>query len=176
LLAHHGPQSKAIVWAHNTHIGDARFTDMADDGMVNLGQLARERHGEQNVVLIGFGSYQGTVIAGGYWGATPEVMQVPPGRPDSWEEVLHHAGATDCLLIFPPDTKEETELSGWRGHRAIGVVYRPQFEQYGNYVPTVLPRLYDAFLFLDQTQALEPLSSAEAVDEEEVPETYPTGV
>src|SRR5439155_25297395 len=85
----HGPQAKAIVWEHNTHIGDARYTDMAADGMVNVGQLARERYGESNVVLVGFGSHRGSVIAGREWGAMPESMRVPPGREDSWEDLLH---------------------------------------------------------------------------------------
>src|SRR5207237_8877290 len=100
LLGHHGPRSKAIVWAHNTHNGDARFTDMADAGEVNLGQLARERYGERRTVLVGFGSHRGTVIAGREWDAPMEVLRVPPGRPDSWEDVLHRAGATDKPLLL----------------------------------------------------------------------------
>src|SRR5215468_6663827 len=100
LLTHHGRGSRAIIWAHNTHIGDARFTDMADDGMVNIGQLARQRYGEDNVVLVGFGTYQGSVIAGREWGATPETMRVPPGRPDSWEDVLHQVEPADKLLLL----------------------------------------------------------------------------
>ncbi len=175
LLEHHGPQSRAIVWEHNTHIGDARFTDMAGDGMVNLGQLARERYGEENVVLVGFGTHRGSVIAGREWGATPEVMRVPPGRADSWEDVLHQVEPADKLLLF--DRSPGRALLEQRGHRAIGVVYRPEYEQFGNYVPTVLPRRYDAFVFLDHTRALEPLTEPERhVIEEEVPETYPSGV
>jgi erythromycin esterase-like protein len=175
LLAFTGSGARAVVWEHNTHIGDARFTDMAADGEVNLGQLARERYGESDAVLVGFGTHQGTVIAGSEWGAPWQEMRVPPGRPGSWEDVLHRAGG-DRLLIF--DKQPSEELSEWRGHRAIGVVYRPQFEQYGNYVPTVLPRRYDAFLFIDQTQALHPLFTADAdvQVEEELPETFPTGV
>jgi erythromycin esterase-like protein len=103
-------------------------------------------------------------------------MRVPPGRSGSWEDTLHRAGGDDRLLIFPESASDE--MSAWRGHRAIGVVYRPQYEQYGNYVPTVLPRRYDAFLFIDRTTAVRPLFAAE-VDleaEEEAPETFPTGV
>jgi len=174
LTAHHGPAAKAVVWEHNTHIGDARFTDMADDGMVNIGQLARDRFGEGSAVLVGFGSYQGRVIAGRAWDDPWQEMRVPPARADSWEDVLHRAGAEDKLLVF--QAPEAEELSAWRGHRAIGVVYRPQFEQYGNYVPTVLPRRYDAFLYIDRTTALRPLFGPDAADHEEVPETYPTGV
>jgi erythromycin esterase-like protein len=174
LMKHHGPEARCIVWEHNTHIGDARYTDMADDGMVNIGQLVRQGHGPKGVVLIGFGSYQGRVIAGQEWDAPMEVMRVPPGRAGSWEEVLHRAGADNKLLIFTEPSAEDPMLE-MRGHRAIGVVYRPQYEHYGNYVPTVLPRRYDAFLFIDQTEALHPLH-LHARTEGEVPETYPTGV
>jgi erythromycin esterase len=177
LLAFTKPGARAVVWEHNTHIGDARFTDMAEAGEVNVGQLARERYGADGAVLVGFGTYQGRVIAGREWGAPWEEMHVPPGRPGSWEDVLHHAfGGDDRLMIFPESPP--AELSEWRGHRAIGVVYRSQYEQYGNYVPTVLPRRYAAFLYIDQTAAVRPLfpASADLEAEEEAPETYPTGV
>jgi erythromycin esterase-like protein len=175
LLAFTAPGARAVVWEHNTHIGDARFTDMAASGEVNLGQLARERYGESDTVLVGFGTHRGTVVAGREWGAPWEEMRVPPGRPGSWEDILHQAGG-DRMLIFdesvPPDLMER------RGHRAIGVVYRPQYEHYGNYVPTVLPRRYDAFLFIDETRAVQPLyePDTDLEVEEEAPETYPTGV
>jgi erythromycin esterase-like protein len=172
LLDHHGPASKAIVWEHNTHIGDARYTDMADDGMVNIGQLAREKYGESDAVLVGFGSHRGRVIAGEEWGAPWQEMTVPPGREGSWEDVLHRAGPENKLLIF--DRPASAEMTEWRGNRAIGVVYRPQYEAFGNYVPTILPRRYDAFLFIDQTNALRPLFLV-PTETEEVPETYPTG-
>jgi erythromycin esterase-like protein len=174
LMRHHGPAGKAIVWEHNTHIGDARFTDMADDGMVNTGQLVREAHGTDGVVPVGFGSYRGSVIAGKEWDAPMEEMPVPPGRPGSWEEVLHRAGTDDKLLIFPGG-EESAPLSAPRGHRAIGVVYHPEYEHYGNYVPTVLPRRYDAFLYIDETRALRPLHVM-AREEGEVPETFPSAV
>jgi erythromycin esterase len=177
LLAFTRPGARAVVWEHNTHIGDARFTDMAAGGEVNIGQLARERYGEADAVLVGFGTHQGTVIAGREWGAPWEEMRVPPGRPGSWEDAMHGAfGGDDRMMIFPKPAS--AELSAWRGHRAIGVVYRPQYEQYGNYVPTVLPRRYDAFLYIDQTTGVRPLFPA-TVDleaDEEVPETFPTGV
>jgi erythromycin esterase len=177
LLAFTKPGARAVVWEHNTHIGDARFTDMAAGGEVNIGQLARERYGERDAVLVGFGTHQGTVIAGREWGAPWEQMRVPEGRPGSWEDVMHRAfGGEDRLTIFPQSPSDE--MTEWRGHRAIGVVYRPQYEQYGNYVPTVLPRRYDAFLFIDQTKAVRPQFAAD-VDleaEEEAPETFPTGV
>lgn len=174
LMTHHGPEAKAIVWEHNTHIGDARFTDMADDGTINVGQLIREEHGEEEVVLVGFGSHRGSVIAGEEWEAPMQRMTVPPGRLDSWEDILHQAGAEDRLLLLRAVGANEDFLQE-RGHRAIGVVYHPNYERYGNYVPTVLPRRYDAFLFLDQTQALRPLHEVKP-REKEMPETYPSGV
>ena len=173
LMARHGPAAKAVVWEHNTHVGDARYTDMADDDMVNLGQLARDAYGRQNVVVVGFGSYRGSVIAGTSWGAPWEEMDAPPGRAGSWEHVLHEAGVDDKLLVFGTSAGP---LADWRGHRAIGVVYRPHLERYGNYVPTVLPARYDAFLYLDQTAAVRPLIPPGREEaEEELPETYPTG-
>jgi erythromycin esterase-like protein len=175
LMKHHGPGARGIVWEHNTHIGDARFTDMADDGEFNVGQLVRERHGGEGVVLVGFGSYRGTVIAGREWDAPMEVMRVPPGRPGSWEDALHQAGTDGKLLIFS-ETQETREMMRERGHRAIGVVYHPEYEKYGNYVPTVLPRRYDAFLFIDETKALHPLHMAATHDKDELPETFPSGV
>jgi erythromycin esterase len=175
LLRHHGPKAKAIVWEHNTHIGDARYTDMADDGTVNIGQLTRLAFGEDDAVLVGFGSYRGKVIAGDAWDAPWQEMAVPPAREDSWEDVLHRVSPSGQMLIFPEGVSDV--MSEWRGHRAIGVVYRPEYEQYGNYVPTVLPRRYDAFLYVDQTTAVRPLFRPTAAElPEEAPETYPTGV
>jgi erythromycin esterase-like protein len=175
LMRHHGPAAKAIVWEHNTHVGDARYTDMADEGMVNVGQLVREIHGNEGVVLVGFGSYRGSVIAGRHWEAPMERMRVPPAREGSWEEVLHRTGAEDRLLLWA-DADRTPELLEPRGHRAIGVVYRPEYDPYGNYVPTVLPRRYDAFIYLDTTKALNPLHEVHPREEGEVPETYPSGV
>jgi erythromycin esterase len=174
LMRHYGPDAKAIVWEHNTHIGDARHTDMADDGMVNVGQLVREQHAAQGVVLVGFGSHRGGVIAGQEWEAEMERMPVPPAREGSWEDVLHRAAPADSLLILD-EARGNRELHEERGHRAIGVVYRPEYEAYGNYVPTVLPRRYDAFLYFDRTRALRPLH-LRVEEGEEVPETYPTGM
>jgi len=174
LMDFHGPDAKAIVWAHNTHIGDARATDMERSGMVNVGQLVRERRPERDVVLVGFGSFSGSVIAGREWGAPMERMPVPPAREGSWEDLLHEAGAGNRLIIFA-DGKPSEAFREARGHRAIGVVYDPAYEAFGNYVPTVLPERYDAFLYLDETEALRPLH-LRAVEDHEVPETFPTGV
>ncbi|WP_250036686.1 erythromycin esterase family protein [Paractinoplanes maris] len=173
LLQHYGPGSKAVVWAHNTHVGDARATDMAESGTVNVGQLARERYGPDRVVLVGFGTHHGTVVAGHAWGAPMAVMAVPPGRRDSLEAVLHAAAPQQALFVFPPGDHPDV-LTGELDHRAIGVVYHPTREEYGNYVPTVLGERYDAFLWFDRSQAVRPLSP-HAVDVLE-PETYPSGV
>lgn len=174
LMSHHGPGAKAIVWEHNSHIGDARHTDMADDGMVNVGQLVRESHAADGVVLVGFGSHRGGVIAGREWEAPMERTPMPPARDDSWEDVLHRAfDGGDRLLIF--EGVDDREMMTSRGHRAIGVVYRPRYEAYANYVPTVLPKRYDAFLYIDQSRPLRPLHVAVREDGE-MPETCPTGV
>ncbi len=174
LMRHHGPKAKAIVWEHNTHIGDARHTDMADAGMVNVGQLVRERHHDEGVVLVGFGSHRGSVIAADEWEAPMQRLEVPPGREGSWEDILHQASAEDKLLLCD-GLSGERDLFRERGHRAIGVVYHPEYERYGNYVPTILPARYNAFLYLDETHALRPLHLPQHEDGE-VPETYPTGV
>ena len=184
LMAHHqqwNPNAKAIVWEHNTHIGDARFTNMAAGGMVNVGQLVRQEHGEEGVVLVGFGSHRGSVIAGAEWGAPMQRMRVPEARAESWEDVLHLAltgeGAAHgaALLVFDDaDDGGIAELDEPIAHRAIGVVYDPDHERWGNYVPTVVPRRYDAFVFVDETHALSPLHMPVAVGE--IPETFPTGM
>ncbi len=173
LMQHHGPESKAIVWEHNTHIGDARATDMAGADMVNVGQLVREKHAADDVVLVGFGSFEGSVIAGASWDAPMERMSVPPAREGSWERVLHEAGVGNALFITR-DLQGEIFRTR-RGHRAIGVVYNPARERYGNYVPTTLPERYDAFLYLDKTSALHPLHMEETT-QGEPPETYPWGM
>ncbi|WP_422925633.1 erythromycin esterase family protein [Singulisphaera sp. PoT] len=175
LMKHHGENAKAIVWEHNTHIGDARYTDMAEQGEFNVGQLVRERHEHEGVVLVGLGSYQGSVIAGKQWDAPMERMRVPPAREGSWEDVLHQLGQDDKLLLLYPGRRSRDLLEP-RGHRAIGVVYRPEYERYGNYVPTILPHRYDAFLYFDSTHALRPMREVKPLQREELPETYPTGM
>jgi erythromycin esterase len=173
LIAHHDHNAKAIVWEHNSHVGDARWTDMAPAGMINVGQLVRERHSEEGVVLVGFGSYRGTVIASDHWGGPAQAMELPPAREGSTEGLMHSAlaGTPSTLFIF------DSQLPAWAhrslGHRAVGVVYNPRAERWGNYVPTVLGRRYDAFLWFDETRALEPLHGVHA-DLTEM-ETWPTG-
>ncbi|MDE5413245.1 erythromycin esterase family protein [Alkalihalobacterium chitinilyticum] len=151
----HGSSAKGIIWEHNTHIGDARATDMAKEGMVNVGQLTRESFGANHVYAVGFGTYEGTVIAGTEWGSPAEIMTVPQGVTGSWEEALHQAGAYNQFLLFTDDNKDL--FSNVIGHRAIGVVYHPEFEHHGNYVPSRLSQRYDAFIHIDKTTALSPL-------------------
>ncbi|MCF8245032.1 MAG: erythromycin esterase family protein [Saprospiraceae bacterium] len=172
LMEFHEPAGKAIVWEHNTHIGDARATSMRQYGMVNVGQLVRERYGVKNVFTIGFSSYEGHVIAGHKWDDVMRSMPVPPAKPGSWEHLLHQAGRYDRLMLMTP---EVMKVLGDREfeHRAIGVVYHPDNEV-GNYVPSLMPRRYDAFLYLDETSALHPLHIQP--DGHQIPETFPFGV
>jgi erythromycin esterase len=170
LLKFHGGGAKAIVWEHNTHIGDARATDMKHAGMVNIGQLAREQYGINNVYLVGFGSYQGSVIAGEEWGAPMKKMEVPQAREGSVEHMLHRESLQNRYLLFNTEDLRRQYESSIR-HRAIGVVYNPNRERYGNYVPSVMAARYDAFIYLDETRALHPLHLKPHA--EKVPETYP---
>jgi erythromycin esterase len=173
LMQFHGKNSKAIVWAHNTHIGDARATDMRRAGMVNLGQLAREEWGVDKVYLAGFGSYTGSVIAGQAWGANMEEMQVPPARTGSIEYELHRENEHDRYLLFSSEDLQKKYSTSIR-HRAIGVVYDPENDLVRNYVPSELSKRYDAFIFLDTTSALHPLGYN--FDNDKMPESYPFGV
>jgi len=174
LLTFHGNHGKAIVWQHNTHIGDARATDMTLEGMLNTGELARTQYKAENVVLIGFGSYQGTVMAGKSWGSPMQVMQMPEARKASWEYLLHQAGKENKLLMMKDFSGNQKLMKNRIGHRAIGVIYNPLHEQYGNYVPTILPLRYDAFIYIDHTKALHPLHIKP--DGDQIPDTYPFGV
>ncbi|WP_205502265.1 erythromycin esterase family protein [Rufibacter psychrotolerans] len=172
LLDFHGPDAKAIVWEHNTHVGDARYTDMASQGEVNVGQLARKEYGEENVFIVGFGSHRGTVIAASSWGAPLQTMPVPPATPGSWEAILHQLSPTN-KIILSKDLRENKVLNRPVGHRAIGVVYNPKLEHLGNYVPSIMPKRYDAFLYLDSTRALHPIQTITVRNEP--PDLYPSG-
>ena len=182
LMKFYGNDAKSIVWAHNTHIGDARATDMRQSKMVNLGQLVREQAGRDKVALVGFGTYKGSVIAAKEWGDPMERMIVPPAIEGSWDSFLHLLDSDNVeenkLLTFADFDKTETEtgpLIESKGQRAIGVVYNPSYERYGNYVETILPARYDAFLFIDHTHALHPLHMPVSLDKD-LPETFPTGL
>lgn len=169
LVEYHGSTTKAIIWEHNTHIGDARYTDMKNDELINIGQLMREKHQKAGTVLVGFGSYEGSVIAGRNWGGNMREMSVPKAQHDSIEHELHQESTQDRILLFnDPELKEYYDR--WVKHRAIGVVYRPEFE-YGNYVPTKLSSRYDAFIYLDKTTALHPIHLKP--NGNLIPDTYP---
>lgn len=155
LMDYYGPEARIIVWEHNTHVGDARATDMANSGMVNVGQLVREENDPSNVYIVGFGTYKGEVLAARSWGEPVQVMNVPNARKNSWEWILHNQGPPNKIIFMEPLQSLPFYQSSI-GHRAIGVVYNPQAES-GNYVPSVLPQRYDAFIFIDETTALTPL-------------------
>src|SRR5439155_951801 len=135
---------------------DARATDMAEAGEVNIGQLARERYDAERVVLVGFATHRGTVVASDAWGAPMRVLAVPPARRHSLEDVMHTSAPAQALFVFPQADRPDV-LTDQLDHRAIGVVYHPDREKYGNYVPTVLGNRYDAFCWFDQSQAVRPL-------------------
>ena len=173
LMDYHGEDAKVIVWAHNTHIGDARATDMAHNGLINLGQLVREEKGYKNTVLVGFGSYEGSVIAGSRWGAPMQEMNFPEARPGSFEHKIHELNGSNKLLIFDEHPEITNAFSEELDHRAIGVVYDPEKES-RNYVPSEMVERYDAFLYIDQTQALHPLIFK--THGNLTPETFPFGI
>ncbi|SES00880.1 erythromycin esterase family protein [Psychrobacillus sp. OK032] len=155
IMDYHGKDAKIIIWEHNTHIGDASATDMEAAGMLNVGQILRLQNRKENVFAIGFGTHRGTVIASNEWGLPYKEIDVPPARKESWEDTLHNAGAFDKLLIFNEENRPL--FDNWIGHRAIGVVYNPEFEAYGNYVPSKIGSRYDAFIYMDRTKALSPI-------------------
>ena len=127
LARHMGDGSKGLVWAHNTHVGDARATDMARAGLVNIGQLLRQRVGDQGVSLIGFASHRGSVVAAPAWGETESALDVPVARVGSHEDLLHAALGAPAVLEFDGGLSGPWS-SSWLGHRAIGVVYDPRRE------------------------------------------------
>lgn len=167
-----GAGARGVVWAHNTHVGDARATDMAAAGMTNIGQLARERHGRTGVALVGFGGFEGSVIAGRRWGAPWEEMKVPPAKPGSHEALVHRA-TTEPVFVVTSDEATSPWLTTPLPHRAIGVVYRPGGDSLGNWVPTVLGSRYDVFIAFGTTTSLRPLDVAPIAGGEQ--ETRPWG-
>jgi erythromycin esterase len=155
LLDYYGENSRGIIWAHNTHIGDASATDMGQVGMHNIGQLSREALGNENTFAIGFGTYTGEVLAGREWEGAMRSMNTPEAREDSWEHLLMETGHEKLYLYFGDD-ELSSALQQRYPHRAIGVTYNPANET-NNYVPTVLPDRYDAFIFIHTTTTLDPL-------------------
>jgi erythromycin esterase-like protein len=169
LLAHGGPQSRAVVWAHNSHLGDARATEMSARGELNLGQLVRERFGEQ-AWLVGFTTHTGSVTAARDWGDPAERRRVRPSLEGSWERLLHDTGLSRFLLLL-----REEPFPGERLERAIGVIYRPESERFSHYFEAKISAQFDAVIHIDETTALQPLE-AWSRDEVDLPETYPSGV
>jgi erythromycin esterase-like protein len=176
LLQARGPGAKAIVWAHNSHIGDARHTDM---GVVrdelSIGQLCRERFGEA-AALIGFGTHTGTVAAASDWGGPMEVKRLRPSHRDSYERLCHDAGIPRFLLDLAPERHERLRhrLLEPRLERFIGVIYRPETEVLSHYAEASLPEQFDVWVWLDETEAVTPLGPEHA--RPGAPETYPFGL
>jgi len=169
-------RGKIVVWAHNSHLGDARATEVADRGEWNVGQLVRERYGDQSR-LIGFTTYTGTVTAADDWGTPHETKRVRPGMSGSYELLLHEASPTNFLLNLRDDQPLAAHLRQPRLERAIGVIYRPETERYSHYFKARLADQFDAVLHLDETHAIEPLPHTEEEQiPEETPETFPSGV
>ena len=154
LRKYYGEETKVIVWEHNTHIGDASETSMKNEQLINVGQVIREQYGKDNTYAVGFGTYEGTVIAADRWGDPFEIINVPPAKLSKWEGQLHAASPADKVLLFNDENR--ALFNDWIGHRAIGVVYNPAYEAYGNYVPSRVGSRYDAFIYIDQTNALHP--------------------
>jgi len=151
----HGPNTKTIIWAHNTHIGDARATEMSNSGLINIGQLLRERYDKEKVFIVGFGTFKGTVIAGLSWDGPAQVLRVPPAKDFSLESFLASKNNKD-FFIFLDSAWDKTVLAEKLGHRAKGVVYNPVNDS-RQYVETVTKDRYDAFIFLHETSALSPI-------------------
>jgi protein-L-isoaspartate(D-aspartate) O-methyltransferase len=162
LLAFHGSQSKAVVWAHNSHLGDASATAMARRGELNLGQLVCERFGD-DAYLIGFGTDHGTVAAATDWDGPMEIKRVRPSHPDSYERLCHEASPGAFLLPLgetQTDARLRTELLTARLERAIGVIYRPETELMSHYFEARLPEQFDEWIWFDKTTAVTPLTGA----------------
>jgi erythromycin esterase-like protein len=168
-----GPDQKLIIWAHNSHVGDARATEMGDKGELNLGQLMRERYGDE-VALVGWSTYHGSVTAASDWGRPTERKTVRPALPDSYESLFHHTGLEAFFLNLrqtSPDLR--AFLAPPRLQRAIGVIYKPETERASHYFRTHLPNQFDIIIHLDRTQAVEPLDRGIHWLDHELPETYP---
>jgi erythromycin esterase-like protein len=167
------PSAKVVVWAHNSHLGDARATEMSSSGELNVGQLVRERYQKQ-AFLVGFTTYRGTVTAAADWGGAAERKAVRAALPDSYEALFHESGAGNFLIDLR--TLHSSPLNESRLERAIGVVYRPETERQSHYFRAWLRGQFDAVLHYDTTRAVEPLERTTLWDRREVPETYPTAL
>ncbi|MGB8476535.1 MAG: erythromycin esterase family protein [Candidatus Acidiferrum sp.] len=175
-LVHHlGSKAKVVIWAHNSHLGDARATEMGQRGELNLGQLARQRYSKE-AVLVGFTTYTGTVTAASGWDSPAERKHVRPALAGSYEALFHQTGIPNFLL---PLGKKEAATAGLlepRLERAIGVIYLPHSERASHYFHAQLPDQFDVVLHYDETRAVEPLERTAAWETGEVPETFPSAL
>jgi erythromycin esterase-like protein len=178
LLAHldgqSGGRAKVVIWAHNSHLGDARATEMGERGEWNVGQLVREKY-EGEAVLVGFSTYTGTVTAASDWDAACERKGVRAALPESYEALFHHVGIPRFLLALR-DGGMTAGLEEPRLERAIGVIYRPETERQSHYFYARLPQQFDAVIHFDETRAVEPLERNARWEKGEVPETFPSGM
>jgi erythromycin esterase-like protein len=168
-------RSKIVVWAHNSHLGVARATEMGEAGELNLGQLVRDRFPDQ-CLLIGFTTFEGTVTAASDWGRPVERKQVRPALPGSYEELFHATGLPRFLLWLGGPGQAVEALRPRRLERAIGVIYRPETERISHYFQASLPAQFDAVIHLDRTRAVEPLETTAEWHRGELPETYPSAL
>jgi erythromycin esterase-like protein len=174
LLDAKGPDAKAVVWAHNSHIGDARYTEMGTEREeLNIGQLVRQRYG-RDAALIGFGTHTGTVACASDWGGEMEVKAVNPSRRDSYERQAHVSGVERFLLDLRPETHPDLRdrLTAPLLERFIGVIYRPETERWSHYSECSLPQQFDAYVWFDETKAVTPLPTGVRTG---VPDTWPFG-
>ncbi len=174
ILEHRGPNSKAIIWAHNSHVGNAAATEMSRRGEHNIGQLCREHFGPE-CFSIGLGTNDGTVAAASAWDQPMQVMQLRPAHAQSYEYLFHIANAPGLILTMTnPQARELRErLENPKLERAVGVIYRPDSELASHYFEAILPRQFDAYIWIDRTSAVKPLATAELHG---LPDTYPFGV
>jgi protein-L-isoaspartate(D-aspartate) O-methyltransferase len=174
LLQFRGPNSKAVIWEHNSHVGDARATSMSARGEFNVGELCRRRFGDA-AYSVGFGTDHGTVAAASYWDGPMEVKAVQPAHEDSYEAVFHSVEAPGLMLGMRDalDPELHRRLMEARLERAIGVIYRPETELASHYFQAVLPRQFDEFIWFDETRAVRPLDVRKLKG---VPDTYPFGL
>ena len=170
-----GMPAKIVVWAHNSHIGDARATELGWQGEWTVGQLARQRHGSE-AMLIGFTTYSGTVTAASRWDGPAERKDVRPGIPGSYERLFHDTGLPRFLLPLRGNALETHPQFTQKLERAIGVIYLPQTERQSHYFDASLPAQFDAVIHIDDTHALEPLEWIAPDHDGEAPETFPEGV
>jgi erythromycin esterase-like protein/predicted phosphoribosyltransferase len=172
LTLQRGRPAKVVVWAHNSHLGDARATELGSQGELDVGQLVRERHGD-DCRLIGFTTYTGTVTAASDWGEPAERKWVRPGMPDSVEELFHETGEKGFLVSTRAAPRAAQALRAARLERAIGVIYRPETERQSHYFRARVADQFDSVIHIDETRAVEPLERTATWERGEVPETYP---